>query len=98
MGHGSRCSCDLGICGDAFSYLSMACFDLKEIPEAIKNAEEAFRRNPNHPDYIARLEGLKKFEALSFLKKVMSSKPAIDRWPQTQAWEMHDLGRVPDSW
>jgi tetratricopeptide (TPR) repeat protein len=89
-------ACELEACDMAFYYLSLAYFDLRDLPNCETFARAALSRDPSNPDFGKLVEGIERFKRFGWLRQKLISEKAIKLWEQTQAEPWYCVGDFGD--
>lgn len=85
-------ACELEACDMAFYFLSLAYFDLRDLPNSEKYARAALDRDPDHPDFCKLVEGIERFKGFGWLRQKLVILKAIEIWEPTQPEPWYAVG------
>jgi tetratricopeptide (TPR) repeat protein len=89
-------ACELEACDMAFYFLSLAYFDLRDLPNSEKFARAARDRDPNNPDFCNLVEGIERFRGFGRLRQKLVNANAMEIWKPTQPEPWYAVGDFTD--
>jgi menaquinone-dependent protoporphyrinogen IX oxidase len=85
-------ACELGACDMAFYFLSLAYFDLRDLPNSEMFARAALDRDPANPDFRKLVEGIERYKRFGWLRKRLVCLKAIKIWEPTRPEPWYAVG------